>query len=83
MVQLGITKCGKTEFLWGKRTYVMGIINMSPESFSGDGIADIDFAVEQAQTAVTRTRRMTYPPLVNGLNIECSVDRSLFNYPSR
>ena len=53
MVQLGITKCGKTEFLWGKRTYVMGIINMSPESFSGDGIADVDSAVEQAQRFVS------------------------------
>ncbi|MFC2035684.1 dihydropteroate synthase [Chloroflexota bacterium] len=53
MVQLDITKCGKTEFLWGKRTYVMGIINMSPESFSSDGIADVDSAIEQAQRFVS------------------------------
>ena len=53
MVQLGITRCGKSKFLWGNRTYVMGIINMSPESFSGDGIADIDSAVEQAQRFVS------------------------------
>jgi dihydropteroate synthase len=26
------------EFAWGARTYVMGIINVTPDSFSGDGI---------------------------------------------
>jgi dihydropteroate synthase len=25
---------------WGARTYVMGIVNVSPDSFSGDGVAD-------------------------------------------
>ena len=25
---------------WGSRTYVMGIINVTPDSFSGDGLAD-------------------------------------------
>ena len=34
-------------FDWGSRTYVMGVINMSPESFSGDGFRDIEKAVEQ------------------------------------
>jgi len=53
MIQPGITKCGNTEFHWGKRTYVVGIINMSPESFSGDGIADVDSAVEQARRFVS------------------------------
>lgn len=28
-----------TELLWGERTWVMGIINVTPDSFSGDGIA--------------------------------------------
>lgn len=27
------------QFLWGSRTYVMGIINLTPDSFSGDGLA--------------------------------------------
>ncbi len=27
-------------FTWGERTYVMGILNMTPDSFSGDGIYD-------------------------------------------
>ena len=25
-------------FEWGKRTYIMGIINITPDSFSGDGL---------------------------------------------
>lgn len=29
-------------FQWGLRTYVMGIINATPDSFSGDGMAAID-----------------------------------------
>ena len=28
-----------TELRWGERTYVMGIINVTPDSFSGDGLA--------------------------------------------
>ena len=27
-----------TIFEWGKRTYVMGILNLTPDSFSGDGL---------------------------------------------
>jgi hypothetical protein len=40
---------GGREFAWGKRTYVMGIINVTPDSFSGDGLGDnVDAAVRQA-----------------------------------
>lgn len=49
----GITRCGLSEFRWGERTYIMGIVNVSPESFSGDGLADTNAAVEQAQRFVT------------------------------
>ena len=36
------------EFAWGRRTYVMGVINMTPDSFSGDGLGDdTDAAVAQ------------------------------------
>jgi dihydropteroate synthase len=49
MTQTGITRCGNLEFRWGERTYIMGIINMSPESFSGDGISNVDAALEQAR----------------------------------
>jgi dihydropteroate synthase len=43
-------------FAWGSRTYVMGIINVTPDSFSGDGIGNsydpIPAAVEQARAFV-------------------------------
>lgn len=29
---------GKTTFHWGSRTYLMGILNLTPDSFSGDGL---------------------------------------------
>ena len=35
-------------FDWGARTYVMGIVNVSPESFSGDGVDSVEAAVAQA-----------------------------------
>ncbi len=49
---LGSTKCGPVTFHWGERTYVMGIINVSPDSFSGDGIRDVDTAVARAKDLV-------------------------------
>ncbi len=48
-----VTRCGKTTFHWGERTYVMGIVNVSPDSFSGDGLDSADAAVAQAQRFVT------------------------------
>ncbi len=36
----------------GQRTIIMGILNVSPESFSGDGIADPKEAVARAQAMV-------------------------------
>jgi dihydropteroate synthase len=53
MSEPGITKCGNTVFRWGERTYVMGIINLSPNSFSGDGISNPDLALAQAKRMVT------------------------------
>jgi dihydropteroate synthase len=44
---------GDTSFEWGTRTYVMGIINVTPDSFSGDGLGtDLDATVRQAQAFV-------------------------------
>ena len=44
---------GSFTFDWGSRTYVMGILNVTPDSFSGDGIITkgdvIRSAVEQAR----------------------------------
>ena len=33
---------------WGKRTYVMGILNVTPDSFSGDGLLNKEDAVRAA-----------------------------------
>ena len=41
-------------FDWGKRTYVMGILNVTPDSFSGDGVLTHDDVV---QTAVVQARQ--------------------------
>jgi dihydropteroate synthase len=32
------TRIGPRTFVWGERTYVMGILNVTPDSFSGDGL---------------------------------------------
>ncbi len=45
-----LSVAGGEPLVWGRRTYVMGIINLAPDSFSGDGLAgDVNAAVEQAQ----------------------------------
>ena len=47
-----------TPFPWGQRTFVMGIINVTPDSFSGDGLgANIDAAVEQGLSFEASVRR--------------------------
>ena len=35
-------------FEWGRRSYVMGIVNATPDSFSGDGVLDPAAAADQA-----------------------------------
>ncbi|MCX6008971.1 MAG: dihydropteroate synthase [Chloroflexi bacterium] len=49
----GVTRCRNATFHWGELTYVMGIVNVSPDSFSGDGLDSVDAAVAQAQRFVT------------------------------
>ena len=40
---------GGREFIWGRRTYIMGVVNVTSDSFSGDGLAyDVAAAVNQA-----------------------------------
>lgn len=34
-----LTVAGGEPLVWGRRTYVMGIVNVTPDSFSGDGLA--------------------------------------------
>ena len=43
-----IAEIAGSRFEWGSRTYVMGIVNVTPDSFSGDGLGtDRDAAVAQ------------------------------------
>jgi dihydropteroate synthase len=47
-------KIGKHYLIWGARTYVMGILNLTPDSFSGDGLLQpesdaLASALEQAR----------------------------------
>ena len=39
---------GKHIFNWGSRTYVMGILNITPDSFSGDGLMSHGDRIEQS-----------------------------------
>ena len=46
----GITDIGGRRFAWGERTYVMGVINVTPDSFSNDGVgSNVDAAVRLAE----------------------------------
>ncbi|MCI0887410.1 MAG: dihydropteroate synthase, partial [Chloroflexi bacterium] len=45
----GVTRVGNREFAWGARTYVMAILNVTPDSFSGDGVGkNMDLAIRRA-----------------------------------
>ena len=51
-----VTRIGPATFAWGTRTFVMGIVNVTPDSFSGDGLLAQDdplgAAVAQARAMV-------------------------------
>ena len=42
---------------WGERTYLMGIVNVTPDSFSGDGIALPDRSPEEVVHAAVKLAR--------------------------
>jgi dihydropteroate synthase len=46
---------GSATFAWGARTFVMGILNVTPDSFSGDGLL---VAADPVDAAVAQARRM-------------------------
>jgi len=55
------TTIGSRTFAWGERTFVMGIVNVTPDSFSGDGLmgglAD-GGPLDPVSAAVDQARRM-------------------------
>jgi dihydropteroate synthase len=49
------TRIGPATFAWGTRTFVMGILNLTPDSFSGDGLLAQDDPIDGA---LAQARRM-------------------------
>jgi dihydropteroate synthase len=49
-------RIGRRTFAWGERTFVMGILNVTPDSFSGDGLLTAD--ADPVRAAVEQARRM-------------------------
>lgn len=45
-------RIGGFSFEWGRRTYVMGVLNITPDSFSGDGVTDVAAASVRARELV-------------------------------
>lgn len=41
----------RAELLWGAKTYLMGIVNLTPDSFSGDGLASADRSTDEVVAA--------------------------------
>lgn len=55
----GATRIGPATFRWGERTYLMGILNVTPDSFSGDGLLEGGrTATDPVEAAVAAGRRM-------------------------
>jgi len=60
------TRIGPRLFAWGERTHVVGILNITPDSFSGDGLVgpdrtaleDVTGLEDVARLAVARARSM-------------------------
>ena len=60
------TRIGPRLFSWGERTYVAGILNVTPDSFSGDGLVspgrggseDVTGSEDVARLAVAQARSM-------------------------
>ena len=58
---LGETRIGPRTFRWSERTFVMGIVNVTPDSFSGDGLlsgSNGDGAANGVAAAVRQAREM-------------------------
>lgn len=45
-------RLGRLLLEWGRRTYIMGVLNVTPDSFSGDGVTDLAAARARAHEMV-------------------------------
>jgi dihydropteroate synthase len=59
---------GRT-FAWGERTYVMGIINVTPDSFSGDGLLGGDAGPRDHEAVVRLAVEQARQMIVEGADI--------------
>jgi dihydropteroate synthase len=50
------TRIGSRLFAWGSRTFLMGIVNVTPDSFSGDGL--LHLSADPVAAAVGQARAM-------------------------
>ena len=68
-------RIGGREFRWDERTYVMGIVNVTPDSFSGDGVyatmetEGVACPSERAQAATERAVAQALSFLEEGVDI--------------
>lgn len=60
---------GNHIFHWGSRTYVMGILNVTPDSFSGDGIIALNVEARSARPVVEAAVEQAKEFLSNGADI--------------
>jgi dihydropteroate synthase len=51
-------RIGARTFVWGRRTYLMGILNVTPDSFSGDGLLASPGGEATVAAAVAQARRI-------------------------
>lgn len=80
-----MTNIGGRTFIWGERTYIMGILNVTPDSFSNDGVGgDIDAAVRQAvrfqqdgADIIDIGGESTRPPSIYGKSNPVSADEEI------
>ena len=80
-----LTNIAGRMFAWGERTYIMGILNVTPDSFSNDGVGgDIDAAIRQAvrfqqdgADIIDIGGESTRPPSVYGKTDPVSTDQEM------
>ena len=57
-LEITALQIGKRRFEWGDRTYVMGVLNVTPDSFSGDGLLSSGAAGGWVERCVDQALRM-------------------------
>jgi dihydropteroate synthase len=57
------------DFIWGTRTYIMGILNLTPDSFSGDGLLIKESSADSLRIDLDAILEMACSFVENGANI--------------